>query len=155
MHSKNSPNAPKNTAQESSKKTITDIHQQSSQETDDTVEDTTYKMPPPGHVDESESDDEVLVKRIKNIKQGIKSRPKKIQLRVIELPWDLCKWLVDSFDPYSVTLYISLDKRIEITPMDVHITLALPIGGWKVEEFYEKRPKDAKYNEVLNAWRKD
>ncbi|KAJ8429515.1 hypothetical protein Cgig2_026695 [Carnegiea gigantea] len=178
------------------------------------------------------SDDEVLVKRIKKIKQGSKFRPKKMQLRakkcvksqpekkediqkspkppvkspksmqsepkpaegdskykifqsrispsrfvsiianfneaqrkaiqdmgfggflhlqVIKLSGDLCKWLVDRFDPYSVTLYISPDKRIEITPMDVHITLALPIGGRKVEEFCGKKPKDAKYNEVLDA----
>ena len=41
MHSRNSHNAPKNTAQESSEKTITDSHQQPSEETDDTVEDTT------------------------------------------------------------------------------------------------------------------
>ena len=37
-------------------------------------------MPPPGHVDESDSDDEVLVKRIKKIKEGTKSKPKKMQL---------------------------------------------------------------------------
>ncbi|KAJ8431372.1 hypothetical protein Cgig2_008836 [Carnegiea gigantea] len=202
MHSRNSPNAPKNTAQASSEKTITNIHQQPSAETDDTVEDTTYKIPPPRHVDESESDDEVLVKRIKKVKQGTKSRPKKMQLRakiikhkkeqkslkkkqliqksvavpvegpksmqsvpkpsiknviirVTELPGNLCKWLVDRFDPYSVTLYISTDKRIEIIQMDVHITLVLPIGVRKVEEFYEKKPKDAKYNEVLDACSKD
>ena len=71
----------KNTAQESSEKTITDSHQQPYEETDDTVEDTTYKMPPPRHVDESDSDDEVLVKRIKKIKEGTKSRPKKMQVR--------------------------------------------------------------------------
>ena len=39
-------------------------------------------MPPPGHVDESDSDDEVLVKRIKKIKEGTKSKPKKMELRV-------------------------------------------------------------------------
>ena len=38
-------------------------------------------MPPPGHHDESESDDEVLAKRMKKIKQGTKSRPKKMQVR--------------------------------------------------------------------------
>ncbi|KAJ8446930.1 hypothetical protein Cgig2_016472 [Carnegiea gigantea] len=192
----------KNTAQESFGKTITDSHQQPSEETDDTVEDTTYKMPPLGHVNESDSDDEVLVKRIKkkkrrnkvqakeNATEGKKSQPEKkedvkkspkppIQIAqlsvtkhkkehkslkkkqhvqksaavpvkgpksvqsvpkpVTELPGDLCKWLVDKFDPYSVTLYISPDKRIKITPMDVHITLALPIGGKKVEEFYGKK----------------
>ncbi|KAJ8431951.1 hypothetical protein Cgig2_000010 [Carnegiea gigantea] len=74
---------------------------------------------------------------------------------VTELPGDLCKWLVDRFDPYSITLYISPDKRIEITPMDVHLTLALPIGGRKVEEFYRKKPKDTKYNKVLDAWGKN
>ncbi|KAJ8423773.1 hypothetical protein Cgig2_034197 [Carnegiea gigantea] len=78
-----------------------------------------------------------------------------LHLQVTELPGKLCKWLVDRFDPYSVTLYISLNKMIEIAPMDVHITLVLPIGGRKVEEFYGKKPKDAKYNKVLNAWRKD
>ncbi|KAJ8436172.1 hypothetical protein Cgig2_002743 [Carnegiea gigantea] len=167
-------------------------------------------MPPPGHVDESNSDDEVFVKRIKKIKEGTKSRPKKMQLRAKKcvksqlekkedvkkspkppvksaqlsvtkhkkehkslkkkqhvqkvllylltapkLSGDLCKWLVDRFDLCSVTLYISPDKRIEITPMDVHITLALPIGGSKVEGFYGKKPKDAKYNKVLDAWRND
>ena len=78
-----------------------------------------------------------------------------LHLQVIELPGDLCKWLVDRFDPYSVSLYISQYKRIEITPMDVHITLALPIGGKKVEEYYGNKPKDATYNQVLDAWRKD
>ncbi|KAJ8444081.1 hypothetical protein Cgig2_025082 [Carnegiea gigantea] len=221
MHSRNSPNAPKNTAQESSEKTITDSHQQPYEETDDTVEDTT----PLGHVV-----NQTLMMKIKKIKEGTKSRPEKMQLRakrckedvqkspkppvksaqlsVIkhkeehkflkkkqhvqksatvpvegpksvqlvpkpaggtqstrrsfnqechhrELPGDLYKWLGDRFDPYSVTLYISLDKSVEITSIDVHLTLALPIGGRKVEEFYEKKPKDAKYNEVLDAWRKD
>ncbi|KAJ8424544.1 hypothetical protein Cgig2_010844 [Carnegiea gigantea] len=239
-------------------------HQQPSEETDDTVEDTTYKMPSPGHVDESDSNDEVLMKKIKKIKEGTKSKPKKMQMRakksvksqpekkedvkkspkppiksaqlsvtkhkkehkslkkkqhvqksaavpvegpksiqsvlkpaegdikhkkifqsrlspsrfvgmiahfneaqtkaiqdigfggflhlqVTELPGNLCKWLVDRFDPYSVTLYISPDKRIEITPMDVHITLALSIGGKKVEELYGKKSKDAIYNEILDA----
>ncbi|KAJ8444137.1 hypothetical protein Cgig2_029912 [Carnegiea gigantea] len=220
------PQYSKNTPQESFKKTITDVHQQPSEETDDTVEDTTYKMPPPRHDDESESDDEVLMKRTKKIKQATMSRPKKMQVRpksvdtsatirvedpksmqsvpkpaegdtkpkkifqtrmspsglvcmidnfneaqrkairdmgfrgflhlqVIELPGNLYKWLVDRFDPYSITLYISPDKRIEITPMDVHLILALPIGGKKVEEFYGKKPKDAKYNKVLDAWKKD
>ncbi|KAJ8427678.1 hypothetical protein Cgig2_027985 [Carnegiea gigantea] len=78
-----------------------------------------------------------------------------LHLQVIELPGDLCKWLVDRFDPYPVTLYISQEKRIEITPMDVHITLALPISGKKVKEFYGKKPKDATYNQVRDAWRKD
>ena len=73
-----------------------------------------------------------------------------LHLQVTKLLGDLYKWLVDRFDPYSVSLYISPDKRIEITPMDVHLT-ALPIGGRKVEEFYGKKPKDAKYNEVVNA----
>ncbi|KAJ8423683.1 hypothetical protein Cgig2_027720 [Carnegiea gigantea] len=155
-------------------------------------------MPPPGHGDESESNDEVLVKRMKQTKQAIKSRPKKMQVRskkcakantkkkkedvqkstkppVKRAQLSLCKHQTEhkslkkdtsatisvkgpKFDPYSVTLYISPDKRIEITPMDVmdvHLTLALPISGKKVEEFYGKKPKDAKYNEVLGAWRKD
>jgi len=38
-------------------------------------------MPPPGHHDESDSDDEVLVKRIKKIKQATKSKPKQMQAR--------------------------------------------------------------------------
>ncbi|KAJ8432407.1 hypothetical protein Cgig2_013821 [Carnegiea gigantea] len=202
-------------------------------------------MPPLGYVDESDSDDEVLVKRIKKIKEGIKSKPKKMKLRVkksaksqlgkkedvkkspkppvkitkhkkedkslkkkqhvqkgaaipvegpksvpkpaegdtkhkkifqsrmspsgfvgmiahfnetktkaiqeirfggflhlqvTELLGDLCKWLVDRFDPYPITSYISKEKRIEITLIDVHITLALPIGVNKVEEFYGKQP---------------
>ena len=62
-------------------KKITDVHQQSSEETNDTVEDTTYKMPHPGHGDEPEFDDEVLVKRMKKIKEATKSRPKKTQAR--------------------------------------------------------------------------
>ncbi|KAJ8425006.1 hypothetical protein Cgig2_025385 [Carnegiea gigantea] len=78
-----------------------------------------------------------------------------LHLQAIELPGDLCKWLVDNFDLCSVTLYISADKKIEITLMNVHLTLALPIGGRKVEEFYGKKPKDAKSNEVLSAWRKE
>ncbi|KAJ8428421.1 hypothetical protein Cgig2_010404 [Carnegiea gigantea] len=133
-------------------------------------------MPPLGHDDEFDSDDEVLVKRMKKIKQA-KMSPSGfiamidkfseaqrqaiidmgfegfLHLQVNKLLGDLCKWLVDSFDPYSVTLYISPDKKIKITPMDVHITLALPIGGKKVEEFYGRKPKDAKYNKVLVAWR--
>ncbi|KAJ8449166.1 hypothetical protein Cgig2_027168 [Carnegiea gigantea] len=60
-----------------------------------------------------------------------------------------------SFDPYSVILYIATDKKIKITPMDVHLTLAFPIGGRQVETFYGKKSKDPKYNEVLLAWRKE
>ena len=81
MHNRISPNVPEYTAQESSEKTITEIHQQHLEETDDTMEDTTYKMPSPGHDDESESDDEVLVKRMKKIKQATTFRPKKQQVR--------------------------------------------------------------------------
>ena len=33
--------------------------------------------------------------------------------------------------------------------------MALSIGRRKVEEFYGKKPKDVKYNEVLAAWRKE
>ena len=62
---------------------------------------------------------------------------------------------MDNFDPYSLTLYITNEKKIETTPIDGHLILALPIGGIKVEEFYGKRPKDLKYNEVLSAWRKE
>ena len=48
-----------------------------------------------------------------------------LHLQVIELPGDLYKWLVDSFNLYSVNLYVSADKKIEITPMVVYLTLAL------------------------------
>ncbi|KAJ8444132.1 hypothetical protein Cgig2_029907 [Carnegiea gigantea] len=196
-------------------------------------------MPPPRHDDESESDDEVLMKRTKKIKQATMSRPKKMQVRSkkcgkaqpkkkkedvhkspkphhqkghkslkkdtsatirVEDPKSMQSvpkpaegdtkpkkifqtgmspsglvCMIDNFneaqrkairdmgfrgflhlfDPYSITLYISPDKRIEITPMDVHLILALSIGGKKVEEFYGKKPKDAKYNKVLDAWKKD
>ncbi|KAJ8434076.1 hypothetical protein Cgig2_007591 [Carnegiea gigantea] len=208
----------KNTAQESSEKTITDSHQQPSEKTYDTVEDTTYKMPPPGHVDESDSDDEVLVKRIKKIKEGIKSKPKKMELRedVKKSPKPPVKIAHLSVTNHkkedkslkkkqhvqkSATISIEGPKSvqsvpkpaerdtkhkkifqsrmspsgfvgmiaysngaqikaiqemgIEIIPIDVHITLALPIGGKKVEEFYGKKPKDATYNQVLDAWRRD
>jgi len=74
-----------------------------------------------------------------------------LHLQATKLLGDLCKWLVDSFNPYSVALHIVADKKIEISPMDLHLTLALPIGGRKVEEFYGKKPKDPKYNEVLSA----
>jgi len=52
-------------------------------------------------------------------------------------------------------LYISADKKIQIPPIDVHLTLALPIGGRKVKEFYGKKEKDSKYNEVLLVWRNE
>ena len=45
------------------------------------MEDTTYKMPLPRHDDEFDSNDEVLVKRIKKIKQASKSRPNQMQVR--------------------------------------------------------------------------
>jgi len=64
------------------------------------------------------------------------------------LSGDLCEWLVNSFDPYSVILYISAEKKIENTP-------ALSIGGMKIEEFYGKKTKDAKYNKVFSAWIKE
>jgi len=35
-----------------------------------------------------------------------------------------------------VTQHITTEKKIEITPMGMYLTLALPIGGMKVEEFY-------------------
>ncbi|KAJ8430043.1 hypothetical protein Cgig2_014203 [Carnegiea gigantea] len=207
MHSRNSPNVPKNNAQESSEKTITDIHQQPSEEIDDTVKDTTYKMPPPRHDDESESDDEKSLKKKEDVQksatvpvEGPKSiqsmpkpvegdtKPKKIlqsrmspsgfvdmidnfneaqkkaiqdmgfggflHLQVTELPGDLCKWLVDRFNPYS-----SPDKRIEITLIDVHLTLALPIGGRKLRSFIgrsQKTPnimKSLMHGEKIEIWK--
>ncbi|KAJ8433692.1 hypothetical protein Cgig2_030079 [Carnegiea gigantea] len=54
----------------------------------------------------------------------------------------------------TMILYITTKKKIEIIPMDVHLTLALPIDERKVEEFYVKKPKDLEYNEVPSAWRK-
>ncbi|KAJ8420635.1 hypothetical protein Cgig2_021357 [Carnegiea gigantea] len=54
--------------------------------------------------------------------------------------------------PYLVTLYISSDKKIEITLMDIHLMLALPIGRRKVKEFYNKKPKDPEYNVVILLW---
>ncbi|KAJ8437818.1 hypothetical protein Cgig2_013434 [Carnegiea gigantea] len=163
---------PKNAAQESSEKTITDIHRQLSEETDDIVEDMTYKMPPHGHKDESDSEEEVLVKRIKKIERASKPRPKQIQMRSKKCARQKLKKrgrlsrkiqkvlqsvdnsqfynminkrnprnskqilpfvfkILDSFDPYSVALHISSDKKIEIRPMDLHLTLAHPIGGRK------------------------
>jgi len=35
-------------------------------------------------------------------------------------------------------LYITSEKKMEITPMDIHPTLALSISRRKVDEFYEK-----------------
>ncbi|KAJ8428128.1 LOW QUALITY PROTEIN: hypothetical protein Cgig2_011492 [Carnegiea gigantea] len=208
MPSRNFPNVPKNTAQESSEKTITDIHQQPSEETDGTVTplikcfpldkmmnlSLMMKTEIPKEEEDVQKSATVPVEGPKSMQSVLKpaegdTKHKKIfqsrmspsgfvgmidnfnegkrkaiqdmgfrgflHLQVTELPGDLCKWLVDIFDPYSVTLYISPEKRIGITPMDVYLTLTLPIGGRKVEEFYGKKPKDAKYNEVLDAWRKD
>ncbi|KAJ8442693.1 hypothetical protein Cgig2_001786 [Carnegiea gigantea] len=153
-------------------------------------------MPPHGRDDEFDSDDEVLVKRIKKIKQAQKSRPKQIQspkspvkrgqLSVLQydqqqkFPKQHANTTIRVLDPKSVQsvpkperetqnpkrffrpkyqlqviLYISADKKIENTPMDVHLTYALPIGAMKVEEFYGKKTKDAKHNEVRSAWRKE
>ena len=68
-----------------------------------------------------------------------------LELQVTELPWDLRKWLVDNFDP------VTTEKKIEITPMDVHLTLALLMSRRKVEEFYGKKPKDPEHNEILST----
>ena len=76
-------------------------------------------------------------------------------MQVIKLAKDICKWLMDNCEPYSVTLYISSDKKIEMTPMDVHLTLALPIDGRKVEEFYGKKPKDTQYKVIVSVWREE
>ncbi|KAJ8447534.1 hypothetical protein Cgig2_031147 [Carnegiea gigantea] len=178
-------------------------------------------MPPPGHDNECDYDDEVLVKRIKKIKQASKSKPKQKQMRSKKCaraqaykerqpiqkspktpakhgqlsilqhqqqhksPKQHASTTIRVQDPKSVQsvpkpgeadtkpikifqtrmsplgfvaviekfiiLYISPDKKIETTPMDMHVTLTPPIGGRKVEEFYKKKPKDAKYNEVLTA----
>ena len=52
----NPPMFPTNTTQESSKKkTITDIHQQPLEETDDTIEDITYKLRPSGQEEDKTS----------------------------------------------------------------------------------------------------
>ena len=54
-----------------------------------------------------------------------------------------------------MTLYITSEKKIEITRIDVNLILALTIDGRKVDEFYGKKPKDPQYNEALSAWRKE
>jgi len=60
-----------------------------------------------------------------------------------------------NYDPYSVTLHILSDKKIEIIPLDVHFTLTLAISGRKVKEFYGKKPKGPRYNAIISAWRKE
>ena len=37
----------------------------------------------------------------------------------------------------------------------MHLTLALPIGGRKIEEFYGKKSKGPKYIAVISKWRKE
>ncbi|KAJ8448067.1 hypothetical protein Cgig2_028943 [Carnegiea gigantea] len=140
MQPRGSPRMPKNIPEESSKKTVTNIHRQISEETNDTVADSTYKMPPHRHEDEIESEDEFNEAQ----KQAIQdmSFGRFLELQVIELPGDLCKWFAGNFDPYSVTLYITTEKKMQITPIDIHLTLALLTSGRKVEEFYDKKPKD-------------
>ena len=71
----------KQNLEESLEKIITDIHQQISEKTDVTVEDTTYKMPPHRHKDETNSAGEVLVKIMKKIRQEAKPSAKKLQMR--------------------------------------------------------------------------
>ena len=68
MQTRGSPRVPKNSHEESSEKTITLIHRHISEERDDT----TYNMPPRRHEDETDSEDEVLVKRMKKMKQAVK-----------------------------------------------------------------------------------
>ena len=84
MQAKTSLRVPKNTFQESLEITITNIYRQISEETNHMIEDTTYKMPPHGHEDETDSKDEVLVKIMKKIKQESKHRSKHIQINVLE-----------------------------------------------------------------------
>ncbi|KAJ8441255.1 hypothetical protein Cgig2_000628 [Carnegiea gigantea] len=62
--------------------------------------------------------------------------------------------MIDKFNRDIVTLSIAAEKKIGVTPMYVHLTMALPISGRKVKAFYGKKPKDPKYNEFLLAWRK-
>ena len=69
MQTRGSPRVPKNTSKESSEKTITNIHRQVLEETNGTVLDTAYKMPPHGHEDETDSEDGVGEKNEENKKQ--------------------------------------------------------------------------------------
>jgi len=39
--------------------------------------------------------------------------------------------------------------------MDVHLTLTLPIGVIKVEEFYTREHEDLECNVVISTWRKE
>jgi len=48
--------------------------------------------------------------------------------------------LVDNFNPYSVTPYITSEKKIEIIPMAVNLTLALPIEG-RLKSFIARSQK--------------
>jgi len=62
-----------------------------------------------------------------------------LELQVTELPSDLYKWLIDNFDAYSLILYITSDRRIEITPIDVHLTLALQLMEERWKSFMARR----------------
>ncbi|KAJ8443045.1 hypothetical protein Cgig2_004250 [Carnegiea gigantea] len=86
------------------------------------------RMSPSGFVAMIDNFDEAYRQVIRDMRFG-----GFLHLQVTELPRDLCKWLADIFDPYSVTLYMPPNKRIEITPMDMHLPLALPIDRRKVE----------------------
>ncbi|KAJ8427229.1 LOW QUALITY PROTEIN: hypothetical protein Cgig2_023066 [Carnegiea gigantea] len=139
-------------------KTVTDIHEQTSKETDGTIEDSNYKRSPHGYQDGADPKEELLMslaRFIRMIEKFNETHQQGIMDMVTELLRDLCKWLMDSFEPYSVTLCISSDKKIKIALMDVPLTLALPIDGRRFEELHGKNPKDPDYNIIISIWRRE
>ncbi|KAJ8432431.1 hypothetical protein Cgig2_016061 [Carnegiea gigantea] len=106
-----------NIHEETLEKTITNIHQQSSEEIDDTF-------------------NEAQKQTIWDMGFG-----GLLELQVTELPRDLYKWLIDNFDAYSLELYITSDRRIEITPMDVHLMLAHQLMEERWKSFIARSQK--------------
>ena len=62
---------------------------------------------------------------------------------------------MNNFDPYSVKLYLLNDRKIEMTPTDVHLTLALLIGARKVKEFIRRIQTTLNTIVVILASRKE
>ena len=69
-------------------------------------------------------------------------------LNIVSLPQYLSYWLVDQFDPNKCCLVMANGGELEITEIDVHITLGLPMGKVLVAR------KTAKENfNLVKDWR--
>ncbi|KAJ8420015.1 hypothetical protein Cgig2_020041 [Carnegiea gigantea] len=71
-----------------------------------------------------------------------------------QIPGKFSKWLVESFDPYTMCFRLPDGQKFPVTTFNVYVSLGVHLGGREIIEI-TKSSTDEEYNEVHARWLKE